>query len=84
MAIPEGKKPPPTHFKMNPVIWGFQEIVNTYGVPRYKEINPGLFTIVTFPFLFGVMFADIGHGLIHFLLIIKVLFTAARLLFTVF
>lgn len=36
--------------------------MNTYGIPRYQEINPGLFTCVTFPFLFGVMFADIGHG----------------------
>ena len=41
-----------------------QEIVNTYGVPRYQEINPSIFTTVTFPFFFGVMFGDIGHGLI--------------------
>jgi V-type H+-transporting ATPase subunit a len=53
---------PPTHFRLNDVTWVFQEIVNTYGTPRYREINPGLFAIVTFPFLFGVMFGDIGHG----------------------
>jgi len=53
---------PPTNFKTNDVTGVFQEIVNTYGVPRYREINPGLFTIVTFPFLFGVMFGDILHG----------------------
>jgi V-type H+-transporting ATPase subunit a len=40
----------------------YQEIVNTYGVPLYKEVNPAYFTCVTFPFLFGVMFGDIGHG----------------------
>lgn len=40
--------------------------MDTYGVPRYKEINPGFFTIVTFPFLFGVMFGDIGHGALLF------------------
>lgn len=41
--------------------------MNTYGVPRYKEINPGTFTIVTFPFLFGVMFGDMAHGGLLFL-----------------
>ena len=27
------------------------------------EANPALFTAATFPFLFGVMYGDIGHGL---------------------
>lgn len=58
---------PPTYFKMNDLLYPFQEIVNTYGVPRYKEANPALFAIVTFPFLFGIMFGDIGHGFILFL-----------------
>jgi V-type H+-transporting ATPase subunit a len=36
--------------------------VDTYSIPSYKEINPAIFTTVTFPFLFGVMFGDIFHG----------------------
>jgi V-type H+-transporting ATPase subunit a len=56
------KRIPPTYFKTNDLIYPFQEIVNTYGIPRYREVNPALFSIVTFPFLFGVMFGDIGHG----------------------
>jgi V-type H+-transporting ATPase subunit a len=47
---------------MNSFTGPFQEIINTYGIPRYQEINPGLFAIPIFPFLFGVMFGDIGHG----------------------
>jgi V-type H+-transporting ATPase subunit a len=35
-------------------------------VPAFKEINPALFTIVTFPFLFGVMFGDVMHGTMLF------------------
>ena len=58
---------PPTHFVTNKFTYAYQEFVNTYGVPRYREANPALFTAATFPFLFGVMYGDIGHGLFLFL-----------------
>ncbi len=64
---PEFNQTPPTYIKTNQFTQVFQLIVNTYGVPRYREINPGIFTIITFPFLFGVMFGDIGHGFVLFL-----------------
>ena len=54
---------PPTLFNTNEFTFIPQLIVDTYGIPRYQEINPGYFTIITFPFLFGVMFGDIGHSL---------------------
>jgi V-type H+-transporting ATPase subunit a len=58
---------PPTYIRLNDFTSAFQEITDTYGVPNYKEVNPSYFGIVTFPFLFGVMFGDIGHGTLLFL-----------------
>ena len=53
---------PPTFIKDNEFMGAFQMIVNTYGVPMYKEANPAVFAAISFPFLFGVMFADRGQG----------------------
>lgn len=33
------------------------------SMATYREANPGVFSIVTFPFLFAVMFGDWGHGI---------------------
>lgn len=65
--VPQPWPTPPTHFVTNKFTYAYQEFVNTYGIPHYQEANPALFTAATFPFLFGVMYGDIGHGTFLFL-----------------
>jgi len=59
-----GGRHPPTFIQVNDFTGPWQEVINTYGIPNYGSANPACVTTVTFPFIFGMMYGDIGHGLL--------------------
>jgi V/A-type H+-transporting ATPase subunit I len=42
----------------------FESLTTLYGTPSYNEINPTPILALTFPLFFGLMFGDLGHGII--------------------
>jgi V/A-type H+-transporting ATPase subunit I len=54
----------PVALENPPIIRAFQGLVTNYGQPRYGELDPTPLLALTFPIVFGVMFGDVGHGLL--------------------
>lgn len=60
----EEEQDPPTSLNNNRFVKPFEELTKLYGFPHYNEIDPTPLMAITFPILFGLMFGDMGHGLI--------------------
>ncbi len=60
----ETKLSPPVKLKNNPLVRPYEYYVEMYGLPSYKESDPTAFVAVTYTLLFGIMFGDLGQGLV--------------------
>ncbi len=58
----EMDKQPPVKLKNCFLARPFEFYTEMYGVPKYNEIDPSLFIAITYIFIFGIMFADLGQG----------------------
>lgn len=57
-------KTPPTKIKNPKIFKPFEMYVKMYGLPAYNEIDPTIFVAMTYAFIFGAMFGDVGQGLL--------------------
>jgi len=54
---------PPTKLKNPRFFRPFEPFAAMYGLPAYNEIDPTPLMAIVYPLIFGVMFGDVGHGL---------------------
>ena len=59
---------PPIKFRQGPLARIFRPFVEMYGLPGYREIDPSFFLAITYTLLFGIMFGDVGQGLVLILI----------------
>ncbi len=55
---------PPSHVTVSSRLKPFLDTLALYGYPRPGELVPLLIMVVTLPVIYGLMFPDLGHGLV--------------------
>lgn len=55
---------PPVKLKNPKLFRPFEMFVQMYGLPAHNELDPTVFVGLTYSFIFGVMFGDVGQGLL--------------------
>lgn len=58
---------PPTKLENPKVFKPFEMFTRMYGLPSHDEMDPTIFIALTYTFIFGIMFGDVGQGLCLFL-----------------
>ncbi len=67
-AIRNGREKVPVQYRHGPFVKSFERMIFSYGSPLYGTIDPTPVVAFFFTLLFGIMFGDVGQGLVFFLL----------------
>lgn len=59
---------PPTKLKNPRFFKPFEMFIRMYGLPSSNEMDPTVFVALTYTFIFGAMFGDVGQGLCLFVI----------------
>ncbi len=65
-VAPEEPGAPPTKQTNSRWAHSAEKLTNAFGLPSHLELDPTWFMMLGFPIIFGLMFGDIGHGLLLF------------------
>ncbi len=66
-SVKSGKEKVPVTYKHNKFVKSFERIIFSYGAPLYGTIDPTPLVAFFFTLLFGIMFGDLGQGLVFFI-----------------
>ena len=59
---------PPTKLKNPRFFKPFEMFIRMYGLPAHDELDPTMFVALTYTFIFGAMFGDVGQGFCLFVI----------------
>jgi V/A-type H+-transporting ATPase subunit I len=64
LARPTGVQPPTRLVTSGPVSRPFSPLISTYATVPYRDLDPTIPAGLAYVLMFGMMFGDVGHGLL--------------------
>jgi V/A-type H+-transporting ATPase subunit I len=62
--VPEEYPEVPVKLKSNALTWPMNMVTEMYSLPAYDGVDPNPLMMPFFVLFFGIMFADLGYGII--------------------
>lgn len=79
-AVKNGREKVPVQYSHGPFVKSFERMIFSYGAPLYGTVDPTPIVAFFFTLLFGIMFGDVGQGLVFVLMGLLLLSGKIRML----